>query len=108
VLVQVLTIVSPVVAVVALVVSFITWNDGRRISRLTQHYSIVTAADRMIGENKDLVRFHGIDPGTIEEEYGVTQEELGYLLLSFDSGSISYKIAHRERERVRPFVEGSY
>jgi hypothetical protein len=109
-----LTIVPPVIAVLALFISLLSWSDSRRRSRLAQHYGLVTAADRMIGENQELLRFHGIDPSTIEEEYGVTASELAYLLQSFNAGSVSYQIAHGEHRsdvrngRVKPFKQGSY
>jgi hypothetical protein len=111
---EVLTIVSPIVAALALFISLLTWADGRRTTRLTQHYALMTAADRMLGEDEGLLRFHGIDPGTMEEEYGVTAIELAYLLQSFNAGSISCQIAHGDhrsslRNRgVKPFRKDSY
>ena len=111
---DVLTIVTSLIALVAIFISLLSWIDSRRGNRLAQHYGLVTAADRMLGANKELLRFHGIDPSTIEDEYGVTAGELAYLLQSFNSGSISYQIAHGDHRssnrnrRVKPFTKGSY
>jgi hypothetical protein len=62
--------------------------------------------DSMFAKNKELLRFHGINPDTIKEEYGVTSTELSYLLLSFDAGSISYLISNKRDKK--PFTKGSY
>ncbi|MBN2566366.1 MAG: hypothetical protein JXB46_11720 [Candidatus Eisenbacteria bacterium] len=105
---EVLLVVSPVTAALALAVALMSWFDGRRVSRIGQHYGLVAAADIMLGANQDLLRFHGIDPETIEEEYGVTPAELSYLLQSFNAGSVSYLIASGRRRKTRPFEQGSY
>ena len=60
----------------------------------------------MFAKNKELLRFHGINPDAIEEEYGVTSTELSYLLQSFDAGSISYLISNKKHKK--PFEKGSY
>jgi hypothetical protein len=106
--VNVLTIVSPVVAALALVISVLSWMDGKRRARLSEHYGLLATADRMLGENTQLLRFHGIDPDTIELEYGVSGTDLSYLLQAFNAGSISYKFAHGDNPRVKAFPEGSY
>jgi hypothetical protein len=106
--VDVLTIVSLVIAAVALLISVLSWLDGRRRARVSEHYALVAAADRMLGENNRLLRFHGIDPDTIEQEYGVSGLDLSYLLQAFNAGSISYNFAHGDNPRIKAFPEGSY
>jgi hypothetical protein len=103
-----MTIVSPVVAGLALLISLLSWVDGKRRSRLSEHYGLVAVADRMLGENERLLRFHGIDPDTMEQEYGVSGVDLSYLLQAFNAGSISYKFAHGDNPRIKAFPEGSY
>ncbi len=77
-----------------------------RASRNIQHYTLVTKADSMLAGNKEFFRFHGINPDTIEEKYGVTSIELCYLVQSFNSGSISNLL--RKDGYKKPFEEGSY
>ena len=60
----------------------------------------------MLAENKACLRFHGIDPDTIEEVYGVTSAELSYLLQSFNAGSISNLLSNAGYKK--PFERGSY
>ncbi len=77
-----------------------------RASRDIQHYNLITQADSMFAGNKELLRFHGINPDTIEKEYGVTPGELSYLLQSFNSGSISSLLSNEKHKK--PFEKGSY
>lgn len=60
----------------------------------------------MLAKNKKLLRFHGINPDTIEKKYGVTSTDLSYLLQSFNAGAISYLIANKKHKK--PFKKGSY
>ena len=59
----------------------------------------------MLAGNKEFLRFHGINPDTIQE-YGVTSTELTYLVQSFNSGSISNLLSNDGYKE--PFEEGSY
>ena len=101
------TFVSPIVAIIALLIALISWRANIRTSRLTQHYNYVMITDRMLGENKELLRFHGINPDTIEKEYGVTSIELSYLLQLFNGGSI-YNYFISKRKQKKPYIRGSY
>jgi len=103
-----LTIISPIVACLALLISLLSWMDGKRRARLSEHYGLVAVADRMLGEDMSLLRFHGIDPDTIEQEYGMSGSDLSYLLQAFNAGSISYKFAHGDSPRLEAFPKDSY
>lgn len=92
----------------AILIATLSWIDKRRSDRLSAHYGLVTVADQMIARNKELLRFRGIDHETIEDVYGVTATELGYLLQVFNSGSISHRIRFGEHWRRRAFPAGSY
>jgi hypothetical protein len=104
---EILPIASPIIAVLALFIALLSWRANIRTSRLTQHYNYVMITDRMLGENKELLRFHGINPDTIEKEYGVTSIELSYLLQSFNGGSIFYYLVSKRKQK-KPFTKGSY
>tara|TARA_R110002096_G_scaffold429949_1_gene643323 strand:+ start:3952 stop:4353 length:402 start_codon:yes stop_codon:yes gene_type:complete len=71
-------------------------------------FSITISLHKRIrcSENKKLLRFHGVDPDTIEEKYGVTSGELSYLLQLFNAGSIS-RILDNEKS-TKPFEKDSY
>ncbi len=90
----------------ALFIAIFTWRSNLRASRNIQHYNLVTQADNMLAENKACLRFHGINPDTIEDVYGVTSAELSYLLQSFNSGSISNLLSNDGYEKA--FDKGSY
>ncbi len=62
----------------------------------------------MIGGDKRLLRFHGIDPESTEDIYGVSAVDLSYLLQSFNAGSVAYQIEHGRFKRIRPFPTDSY
>ena len=102
----ILPITTTIVSFIALGIALFTWRANMRASRNIQHYNLVTKADSMLAENKECLRFHGIDPDTIEEKYGVTSAELSYLLQSFNSGSISNLLSNDGHRK--PFEEGSY
>ena len=90
----------------ALVIAVFTSLRGRRASVLTGHYQLV--GGEMIGREKRLLRFHGIDPDSIEGTYGVSAVDLAYLLQSFNSGSVAHQIEHGRFNRIRPFPTDSY
>ena len=102
----IITIATPLIAILALIIAIFTWRSNLRASRVIQHYNLVTQADSMFAGNQELLRFHGINPDTIEEKYGVTSHELSYLLQSFNSGSISNLLSN-EKYNI-PFEKGSY
>ena len=103
---ELVAITSTIIALVALVISFASWRSERRISRLVQHYSLVSSAEDMIVEHKEFLRFHGIDPTSAVEEYSVSSADLAYLLHSFNAGSVGYLLSGKRRKG--PFPEGSY
>lgn len=105
-LTEILSITPLIISFFALTISIFTWRFNIRASRSIQHYNLVTQADRMFAENKELLRFHGINPDMIEEEYGVTPHELSYLLQSFNAGSISSLLS--DKKSKKPFKKGSY
>ena len=90
----------------ALVISIYTWKSNRRASQDIQHYSLVSQADNMIADNKAVLRFHGVDPDTIEEKYGINSSELSYLLQSFNSSSIASLLGNEKS--TKRFEKGSY
>ena len=102
----ILPITTTVLSCIALALALHTRKSNRRESRTIQHYGLVAQADNMLAENKACLRFHGINPDTIEDEYGVTSVELSYLLQSFNSGAVSSLIA--EEGGDERFDEGSY
>ena len=99
-------IASPIIASVAVAIALLSWRASMRTSRFAQHYDHIITADRMLGSNKELLRFHGINPDEIEEVYGVTSTDLSYLLQAFNAGSISYILSNARRKN--PFKKGSY
>ena len=103
---EILSIATSTTAIIALITAIFTWRSNIRASRHIQHYNLVTQADSMFAGNKELLRFHGINPDTIEEEFGVTSYELAYLLQSFNSGSISNLLSNKKHKK--PFEIGSY
>ncbi len=112
---QILSILPLIFSVLAIIISIFTWKSNMRSSRYAQHYNLVTEADKMFAENKDILRFHGINPNEIEEKFGVTPNELSYLLQSFNSGSISNLLStgsilnlFSKKRRRKPFVKDSY
>ena len=102
----ILPITTTILSFIALFIAIFTWRSNLRASSNIQHYNIVTQADTMIAENKACLRFHGINPDTIEDLYGVTSAELSYLLQSFNSGSISNLLSNDGYGK--PFEKGSY
>ena len=97
---ELLSFLSPIIAIVALFIALLSWRTSNRTSRIAQHYNYVMITDKMLGENKDLLRFHGINPDTIEKEYGVTSYELSYLLQFFNGGSIyNYFISKKKQKK---------
>ena len=105
-LLEILSIATPLIAILALFIAIFTWRSNLRASRVIQHYNLVTQADSMFAGNKELLRFHGINPDTIEEKYGVSSTDLSYLLQSFNAGSIQYLIANKKHKT--PFKNGEY
>ena len=101
-----LLIASLILSILAFTISIFIWKSNKSASRQIQHYNLVTQADQMFAKNRQLLRFHGINPDTIEEEYGITPDELSYLLLSFNSGSLSNLLSNEKRKK--PFAKGSY
>lgn len=104
---ELLSFLSPIIAIVALFIALLSWRTSNRTSRIAQHYNYVMITDKMLGENKDLLRFHGINPDTIEKEYGVTSYELSYLLQFFNGGSI-YNYFISKKKQKKPYLKGSY
>ena len=105
-LTEILSIASPIIAILALSIALLSWRANIRKSRLIEHYRHIMSTDSMFAKNKELLRFHGINPDTIKEEYGVNSTELSYLLQSFNAGSISYLISNKRHKK--PFNKGSY
>ncbi len=99
-------IATPFLSFVALFIALITWSKNQRATRYVQHYSFVTQAEKMLSANIACLRFHGIDPDTIEKLHGVTSTDLSYLLQLFNSGSISNILSNKGRKK--PFEKGSY
>ena len=89
------------VASLAIFIALLSSVDQRRIHRVAEHYELISEADRMIGQDTTLLRFRGVDPGTIEQEFGVTTLDLSYLLQMFNAGSLSYLISGGRFRRVR-------
>ncbi len=102
----ILPIASPIISLLAIYIALLTRRANMRVSRNIQHYNLVTKADSMLAGNKEFLRFHGINPDTIEEKYGVTSTELSYLVQSFNSGSISNLLSNDGYKK--PFEKGSY
>jgi len=105
-LTEILSITTIIISILALTIVIFTWKSNMRASRDIQHYNLITQADSMFAEHKELLRFHGINSDTIEEEYEVTPGELSYLLHSFNSGSISSLFSNEKHKK--PFEKGSY
>lgn len=101
-----LQIMSPILSFAALFIGIYNWRRNLLATRNIQHYNIVTQADNMFALNEACLRFHDIDSDTIEGEFGVTSAELSYLLLLFNSGSISNKLSNDGDKE--PFDKGSY
>ena len=97
---------SPIISLFALYIALLARRANMSVSRNIQHYSAVTKADSLLAGNKDFLRFHGINPDTIQDKYGVTAAELSYLVQSFNSGSISNLLSNDGFKK--PFEEGSY
>lgn len=112
---QILSILPLIFSVLAIIISVFIWISNKSSSRYAQHYNLVSQADKMFAENKDFLRFHGINPDEIEEEFGVTPDELSYLLQSFNAGSISNLLStgsilnlFSNKRRRKPFKKDSY
>jgi len=103
---RILPITAIILSCLALFIARYEWRANSLAERNIQHYNIVTQADKMFAECKACLRFHGINPDTIEEKYGVTSTELSFLLTSFNSGSISNLLSNDGYEK--PFEKGSY
>jgi len=101
-----LPITTIILSFVALFIAIFTWRANLRASRRIQHYNFAAHADTMLAENKTCLRFHGINPDTIEDLYGVTSAELSYLLQSFNAGSISNLLSNDGY--AKPWERGSY
>lgn len=111
-IVSILTIVFSVIAIIISIFNRIT---NIRSSRHSQHYNLVTQADKMFSDNKELLRFHGINPDKIKKKYGITKSELTYLLQLFNSGSLSNLLSmgsildlFSKKRREKPFKKDSY
>lgn len=102
----ILPIASPIISLFALYIALSTRRESMRATRNITHYDVVAQADSMLAGNSKLLRFHGIDPDTIEEKYGVDSIDLSYLALSFNAGSIS-NLLSKDRDK-EPFKEGEY
>lgn len=105
-LTEILSIITIIISILALTIAIITWKSNMRATRNITHYDVVAQADSMLAGNSKLLRFHGIDPGTIEEKYGVDSTDLSYLALSFNAGSIS-NLLSKDGDK-EPFKEGEY
>jgi hypothetical protein len=92
----------------AVSIAAVSWIHSRRAARLAAHYQLANAADLMIGSDKSLLRFHGIDPDSLEANYGVTATELAFLLQSFNAGAVEHLIGFGRRGKDTAFAEGSY
>ncbi len=102
----ILPIASPLISLLALYIALSTRRESVRATRNITHYGTVAQADSMLAGNSKLLRFHGIDPDTIDEEYGVDSTDLSYLALSFNAGSIS-NLLSKDGDK-EPFKEGEY
>ncbi len=102
----VLPITTTFLSFVALFIALFTWRANLKASRNIQHYNLASQAENMLSANKECLRFHGVDPDTIEELFGVTSAELSYLHKLFNSGSISNLLSNEGGEK--PFEKGSY
>lgn len=99
-------IITPIISLLALYIALSTRLESVRATRNITHYGVVGQADSMLAGNRKLLRFHGIDPDTIEEKYGVDSTDLSYLALSFNAGSIS-NLLSKDGDK-EPFKEGEY
>lgn len=104
---ELLPIASPIITIIALIFAFNRWRGDTRASRFIQHYNLVSMSDSMIADNKDVLRFHGIDLDTLEE-YGVTSSDLCYLVQSFNSGSISDILSDGKDGKAKRHEKGGY
>lgn len=87
------------IAILALIVSCISllysvWlnSNMRHYSSLSNNLSSILEVEKMIGKNKNLLKYHDIDISEVDKS-NIPVEELSYLLMSFTAGGLYYKIA---------------
>lgn len=102
----ILPIITSTIGLTAFIIGLITWQNNLRQTRIIQHYSLIAQADSALTNEISCLRFHGVDPETVEASYGVTSKELLYLLTAFNAGSISNQLSKDGCKK--PFEEGDY
>ena len=98
-------IISAISAIVALSGAIITYYlvlEQKRISKFQTSYSMIIEVEKMLYDNKELLRLHNITDEDLKA-CNLTHKELTYILLSFDSAQVYHLIGNSRKTDISQY-----
>ncbi len=86
-----LSVLSTIIAVIAAIISVITFYETRKIAKIQTNLELVNKGNEMIIQHPDLLALHGITETRLKE-CSVSIQEFLYILNSFYAGQAYHSI----------------
>ena len=99
-----ISIISAIVALSGAVITYYLVLEQKRISKFQANYSLLVEAEKLLYNNKELLKLHNITEQDLKE-CNITHEELAYILLSLNSAQAYYLIGNKRKIDVSTYRE---
>ena len=84
-----------------MVLSIITFNDNRRLKRITVNYDFLNKAEEKLGENESFLQFHDVDKDLLND-CKITSKELAYIIANLNASALYYRL---KGGKIKKFTE---
>ncbi|MBS1175271.1 MAG: hypothetical protein H6R05_1402 [Burkholderiaceae bacterium] len=91
-----IAVASFVISLVAVLFSYFSLRTQVSISKNTAFFTQKMTTESLILKHEELLQLHGVDEGKLKK-YGVSSEELIYLIQSFSAAELYYQISKKTK-----------